>query len=198
MGLIDEAMQNSKCIISVIGSHAGEGINNILDRKKADIQKIGKTFWIVKSSTISPSEVQGICNATPIYTLFIGPASKGGAKDTKNETVAKSYSEDYRIWHPLPEHLTPVTGKLDSQTTALVFDRIETGFDEMINLWDYSEQDDQPLKLSLGRSTTHAIQKDPKNHPDRMKSPHRKLIAIARLVKPYAVWVDSKLKFGVD
>lgn len=72
MGLIDEAMQNSKCIISVIGSHAGEGINNILDRKKADIQKIGKTFWIVKSSTISPSEVQGICNATPIYTLFMG------------------------------------------------------------------------------------------------------------------------------
>lgn len=186
-----EALQNPKSVISVIGSHAGESVCAILDRKKADIHQAGIAFWVVQSRKARPSQVRSICVPVTAYTLFIEPAMKGGARPTVRESIAREYSVDKKSWRPFSGELTPVTGKMDSRTSALVFDKIETDLDETIDLWDYSDAFDthHPLRFILGCSTVCTIKKDASDHPNRMKSRHRKLVALARLADPYCVWV---------
>ena len=43
--LIEDALAATQCIISVMGDHAGEGVDKIFKRKIADITKINRTFW---------------------------------------------------------------------------------------------------------------------------------------------------------
>jgi hypothetical protein len=85
MTLFETASGCQHCVVSVIGSHAGEGIDAIFERKKADIEQIGKTFWLVRSPKAQPGQVQGICRTAPAYTMFIEPSTKGGARPTIEE-----------------------------------------------------------------------------------------------------------------
>jgi hypothetical protein len=74
-------------VLHVMGDHAGEDSESILVRKSADINKIGKTFWLSKSRSTKPKMTQKFCteaikqNCDPLC-FFIEPSSKGGAKDT--------------------------------------------------------------------------------------------------------------------
>jgi len=104
---------------------------------------------------------------------------------------AKEYSRDRVVWQSLPFGLGPVTGKLDSCATALVFDTLTTNVRGVLDLWEYSEYQSKqkPLKFILGCSTVCAVRKDSKAHPDRMKSRYRGIIAVARMKEPYCVWV---------
>jgi len=54
--LIEDALEATQCIISVMGDHAGEGIDRIFKRKIEDITKINRTFWLVKSPKTKPME----------------------------------------------------------------------------------------------------------------------------------------------
>lgn len=189
--ILDEALKCPACIISVMGDHAGEGIEAIFARKSADIQRTGKTFWLMRSPKARPSQVQEICKAGAAYAIFVEPASKGGARPTTADAAAKEFSADKTLWQPLPEGISRVTGKLDGGATALVFDRMATTSGRALDLWGYGDATDiqKPLKFALGCSTVCAVRNDTSPHPDRMTSRYRAIVAVARLAKPYGVWV---------
>ena len=191
MTLLEEALKSDRCIISVMGAHAGEGVGVIFNRKIADIERTGKTFWLMRSPKARPIQVQDICKSSSAYTIFVEPASKGGARPTTNNEAAKEHSADKKIWSQLPEGVSPVTGKIDSSATALVFDRMTTNVSGTIDLWKYSDfsVEEKPLKFILGCSTVCVIQKDMSTHPDRMKSRYRGIVAVAKLTEPYCVWL---------
>jgi len=191
MTLLEEALKSDRCIISVMGAHAGEGADVIFNRKIADIERTGKTFWLMRSPKARPIQVQDICKPSPAYTIFVEPASKGGARPTTNNEAAKEHSADKKTWSQLPKGVGPVTGKIDSSATALVFDRMTTNFSGTIDLWKYSDfsVEEKPLKFILGCSTVCVIQKDMSTHPDRMKSRYRGIISVAKLTEPYCVWL---------
>ena len=191
MTLLEAALACPQCIVSVIGEHAGEDSDAIFDRKQADIERMGKTFWLIRSPKARPSQVQGICKTIPAYTIFVEPATKGGARPTKEDDAAKEYSDDGVLWHRLPSGLGPVTGKLDNGATALVFDMMTTDVSGTLDLWGYGELSGThiPLKFILGCSTVCAVRRDTKSHPEKMKSRYRGIVAVARLADPYGVWI---------
>ena len=174
-----------------MGDHAGEGSDAIFDRKNADIKRMGKTFWLMRSPKARPAQVQGICTTVPTYTIFVEPAIKGGARPTTEEDAAKEYSDDGVLWHRFPKGLSPVTGKLDKGAIALVFDMMTTDVSGTLDLWDYGELSDahKPLRFILGCSTVCAVRRDTKSHPEKMKSRYRGIVAVARLADPYGVWI---------
>jgi len=191
MTILETAQECPECVISVMGDHAGEDSNTIFARKKADIDRKGTTFWLVRSPKARPPQVQKICKSVLSYTIFIEPATKGGARPTIKEDAAKEYSKDGLLWHQLPKGLSPVTGKLDIVATALVFDKIKTDVYGTLDLWEYAEAFDihKPLRFILGCSTVCAVQKNMKSNSQKMKSRYRKILAVARLAEPYCVWL---------
>jgi len=172
-----------------MGDHAGEDIDAIIFRKAADIDQIGKTFWLVRSPKTRPAQVQEICRLSPVYMIFVEPATKGGARPTKAEDAAKQYSADGQTWRPIPKGLSPVTGKLDKGVAALVVDMMTTVVCGTLDLWGYADfsNERKPIKFILGCSTACAIKKDMTSHPGRMKSRYRGIVAVARLTEPYCV-----------
>lgn len=188
---LDEVLKCSHCIISVMGEHAGEGVDAIFLRKATDIARTAKTFWLMKSPKARPAQVQELCKTIPTYTIFVEPATRGGARPTTREDPAREYSADGRVWCQLPEGISPVTGKIDTSASALVFDMMTTAVNGTLDLWGYGDfsETQKPLKFILGCSTVCAIRKDMTPHPERMKSRYRGIVAVARLVKPYCVWL---------
>lgn len=191
MTLLEAALKSPKCVVSVMGDHAGEGADVIFDRKTADIARTGMTFWLVRSPKAKPQQVQELCKPFPAYTIFIEPATKGGVRPTTKEDAAREYSGDKVLWHPLPKEITPVTGKLDTAATALVFDMMTTDVSGKLDLWNYGEAlaVDKPLKFILGCSTVCTVKKDMKLNPEKMKSRYREIVAVARFGDPYCVWI---------
>ena len=188
---LDNALAGSHCIISVMGSHAGEDADVIFERKKADIQAVGMSFWLIRSPKARPADVQKMCSTFSGYTIFIEPSTKGGARPTTELNPAKEFSRDRNLWNRIPNGIGPVTGKLDSGATALVFETLTTSKGGMLDLWDYSDYSDinKPLKIILGCSTICAARRKSKAEEERMKSRYRKIVAIARMKEPYCVWV---------
>ena len=191
MTMLDEAMNSPQCVISVMGEHAGEGVDTIFARKSADVQRTGKTFWLMRSPKARPAQVQGVCKTVPAYAIFIEPASQGGARPATEEVSAKAYSADKELWLPLPDGLSPVTGKIDASASALVFDIMTTTVSGALDLWGYADamDNDKPVKFILGCSTVCATRKDMSAHPERLKSRYRGIVAVARLAEPYGVWL---------
>ena len=191
MQLLDEALAYPQCVVSVMGDHAGESVDAIFKRKIADIGRTRRTFWLMKSPKARPAQVQGICRPVPAFTIFVRPATKGGARPTKTETAAREYSADGQSWHPLPQGIGPVTGKLDAGAFALVFDKMEIVPSGTLDLWGYADLSDpqKPLKFIIGCSTLCAVRKDMTSHFERIKSRYRGVVAVARLADPYCVWL---------
>ena len=103
MTLLEEALKSDLCIISVMGAHAGESVDVIFNRKIADIELAGKTFWLMRSPKALPVQVQDICTSSPAYTIFVEPSSKGGARPTRNNKAAKEHSVDKKVWFSTSE-----------------------------------------------------------------------------------------------
>ena len=192
MSLLDEALLARKCVISVMGAHAGEDAAAIFSRKIGDCREVGRTFWVAKSPKARPAQVQAICSALHGYMIFVKPAAPGGARPTRESDSATEYSSDRATWLPLPSGIGPVTGQMGNSAVALVFDQLTTDVDRRtLDLWGYADDadSDKPLKFILGRSTICAVQKDMSGHSNRMKSRYRRIVAVARLAEPYCVWV---------
>lgn len=189
--LLSEALSASRCVISVMGDHAGEGVAAIFRRKIADIQKAELTFWLVKSPKAKPTSVQHLCADHPTHVLFVAPASAGGARPTEVDEKAVEYSVDGKRWCALPAGLGPVTGKLDPRAYALVFDTLEIVDDGTADLWRYADfaEPGTPIKMILGCSTVCATKKDMTSHPGKLKSRFRRILAVARTVAPHCVFV---------
>ncbi|MFB3789572.1 MAG: hypothetical protein ACE15F_24705 [bacterium] len=183
-------------IISIIGPHAGETNAKIIRRKIDDISKSGVTFWLIRSYYARPDMVRDICveakrEGNSIYCYFIEPSSLGGASPTKTCCSAKMYSTDKIHWSELPEGLTLVTGKIDRNAYALVFDEIRLS-SGALDLWTYVNFFDQsmPLRIRQGGSTVCAVKRhDNQLLTGRMKSRFRNTIAVGRLREPFGVWL---------
>lgn len=183
--------RSERCVISVIGQHAGEGTETILNRKIADIEQTGKTFWMMRSRKASPPMVQRLCQDLSVYVIFIAPSTAGGARHATTSQQAIEYSPDKNRWHPIPENISPVSGKIDGRAAAFIFDQIKQVPSDTINLWQYADFDtpERPLKFMPGCSTICAVRKDMSAHPGKIKSRDREVVAVARLCKPYCVWL---------
>jgi hypothetical protein len=187
MSLLDEALRAPKCVISVMGAHAGEDAAAIFNRKICDCREIGRTFWVASSAKARSAQVQAICDSSHGFVIFVEPATPGGARPSKESDYATEYSPDRATWLSLPSGVGPVTGQMDGSATALVFDQLTIDVDRTLDLWGYADGADQdrPLKFMLGLSTACAVQKDMSTHPNRMKSRCRRIVAVARLAEPY-------------
>jgi hypothetical protein len=91
----------------------------------------------------------------------------------------------------LPPGIGPVTGQLDGTATALVFDRLATDVEGVLDLWRYADaaSPDLPIRFKLGLSTICALRGHTASHLDRMKSRYRGIVAVGRLMEPYCAWV---------
>jgi hypothetical protein len=191
MTLLSIALAQPVSIVSVMGPHAREDADAIFVRKSADVARIGATFWLMRSPKAQPPQVAALCRHSPVFALFVAPATRGGARPTTKGDAATGYSRDRRFWHPLPDGLSPVTGKLDTSAAALVFDMLTTDVNSTLDLWDYADASAPayPLRFKLGCSTVCAVRTDMGLHPKRMKSRYRPIVAVARLTDPYCVWL---------
>jgi hypothetical protein len=191
MSLPQAALDAPSCVISVMGVHTGEGVEAIFRRKVADCKATSRTFWVAKSAKARPEQVQALCASGCGYVIFVTPATLGGARPTTAAERATEYSADRISWLPLPQGIGPVTGQMDDTATALVFDQLTTDVHGALDIWRYADArvPDLPVKFMLGTSTVCAVQKDMSHHPQRMKSRHRQIVAVARLVEPHCVWV---------
>lgn len=182
-------------VISVMGPHAGESENEIFNRKIRDTRNYGLTFWLMKSYQAKPVMVQNICykaieEKTACYTMFIEASLKGGATPTKTASIASQYSNDNLNWNPIPNGISPVTGKIDNHTFALVFDELQVVGD-VIDLWGYANffNQDSPIRIMQGASTICAVKKDMRNHVEKIKSRYRNIIAVGKMHEPFCVYL---------
>jgi hypothetical protein len=197
MKSLGEVLENKFLVVSVMGPHAGESEKDIFDRKIADIGRTGVTFWLNRSQKGRPNMVQKLCSeaeseGSDSYCIFIEPSSKGGALPAASQETAHSFSKDGLAWHSFPNGVGPVTGKVGKGAQALVFDELRIAESICsVNLWNYADYINQslPMKIILGVSTLCAIKKDMRNHIDRIKSNHRRIIALGRICEPYCVYL---------
>src|SRR5437867_7287334 len=166
-------LKEKYAIISVMGPHAGETSDEIFHRKINDVKSIGKTLWVVKSYKAKPNIINALVtkakneNLNP-YCIFIEPSTKGGARPTVTTEQATYFSEDKIHWEPLPPRLSQVTGKIDKNSYALVFDELQLlNENASLNLWNYAEFENQsqPIRPELGTSIICSVLKDMSNHP---------------------------------
>lgn len=194
---IDEILQTHKnIIISVIGPHAGESLDEIFARKIKDIEKCGYTFWISKSRAINPdiiAKFQRENNFEELNILFIKTANNSQGIDTKISEEAEVY-EEKGLWKDIDKRLSPLTGRLPS--LAFKFDRISI-IDEKrkIDLGEYEEVDGGNIQIFMGKSTI-CVRKSKEKRD--MKNGNREIVAFARLASPFCLKVNSKKRLERD
>jgi hypothetical protein len=192
--LIENILDKKYVIISIIGSHAGDEISWIFSSKTQELQRNGKTYWLIKSHKARTLQIQEFCEQAKkenedVYCLFITASTDNGAKKTISKILAKEISENKNDWAVLSDGVE-IKGKMDLQSTALVLSKLEVfNTPKKIDLEDYSEVDIKQnilsIKLRQGASTICSI----KVPSVGMKSSLRTVVAYGKLVIPYAVWV---------
>ncbi len=190
----EEALKAYQVIISVMGPHAGEPPEAIFARKVDDIQRLGRTFWLVRSPKSRADTVAPWCTGNeygPTWIIFVEPSVSGGARPTTESAPAREFQADGQ-WQPLPDGLSPVTGKIDGAATALVMDQLIVPVPGELDLWRYADADNKalPLRFSLGCSTARAYRRGAYMKPlPGMSSRNRGIAAVGRLAAPFAVKV---------
>jgi hypothetical protein len=188
---IEEAVSSPYLVLSIIGEHAGEGLDKISFRKQEEIKNAGKSFWLMQSYKAKPGMVQNLCAKNektnqPVYCLFLHPAQTGGARPTVKDAVANFSSTDSKTWEAIPNGIK-VTGKIGPSSSALVFDELVlTGAPLIFDLWNYSEFGSaNPIKMMLGASTVCCERRQSQGQRSHL----RRVWAVAKLRSPYAVWL---------
>ena len=157
-------------ILSVLGPHAGEGVSEIIDRKRRDIETVGFALWVIHSSGCRLADLRALPAATPVY--FIASAAKNGARPTTCSAAARLFDG-----RSLPPGLSPVTGRLPGYALHLTELEPEQG---IIDLNQFSLPSGAHVRFSLGRSTVivrHQLAK----HGVPMLSTNRPLVAVGRV-----------------
>jgi hypothetical protein len=169
-------------ILSVLGPHANESVNQIFARKLKEISDGGISFWLTKSYTVKPDLFKNLTQKA-LTCLFLSPSRKNGARPTIVEQEAKLYSKDKINWIPVPNHIH-ATGNIKG-SYALTLSKIKLVKDHFINLNDYSLFSGEPVQFMLGKSTILC------NKTRVGGSPRiREVVAVAHLVFPYCVYLS--------
>ena len=203
--ILETGLLSHKVLLSVIGDHAGCTVEENYARKIHDIAQCGESFWLMKSASARFDDLSQFCKAEEkeiesekekekyVFILWIAAGSKGGAKPTSTSTAVTAISADGEAWQPYPtaQGMGALTGRLDRHTVALRLDAIAVverrGI--VVDLWEYESQHGGAVKLRIGASTVCATRGETSEHPARMKSHLRKLVAIGRLKHPFVYWV---------
>jgi hypothetical protein len=176
-------MKLEPAILSVIGWHAKESVEEIVERKCNDIKRIGHTFWFFQSWKAPIPYIQRFGQGFPKpIVIFL----KGGAYPTSANSEASEMSQDKKSWGPLPTGIGKVTGKIPGG--GLVIGDL-LAVQEEIDLWYFLDHTDlQPLRFQRGASTACAV--PCKSEPtEGMKSRHRKIVAVGHLIPPYGLFL---------
>jgi hypothetical protein len=171
-------------ILSIIGWHAAESPEDIVQRKRKDVETVGRTVWVYQSWKARVKEVQAFGTAYPNPTVYF---LEGGAFPAGTAQQALRMSPDQSNWEPLPKGMGKVTGKLPGG--GLCIGDLAAARDLEVDLWEYCEHPGlQPLRFQQGASTACVI--PAQNGPTQgMKSRIRRVVAIGCLVPPYAVFL---------
>lgn len=91
-----------------VGSHVGESLREIIDRKQNEIQKHGFTLWSFSSAKLERITKwrEEIKTANQNDCIIIGTGKK--TKDPgQNKSIywASEYSSDENIWLPIPKNM---------------------------------------------------------------------------------------------
>jgi len=176
-------MKLEPAILSVIGWHAGESVEDIVARKSTDIKNIGHTIWFFQSWKATIPSVQHFGARFPNPAVIF---LKGGAYPTSAASQASEMSQDKRKWQPLPAGIGKVTGKVPGG--GLVIGDLLPVQDE-IDLWNYLQHSDrQPLRFQQGASTACVIPSK-NGSVAGMKSRHREVVAVGHLRPPYGLFL---------
>ena len=183
--LLNKALNDDYCIFSLIGSHAGETKDAILERKSRDILTTGNTFWVAKFGKDKIEQYRQIKGLKKGYLIMLEPTKSGGAKDTKKSDPATLFSKDKIEWTNLDSRLSPITGNLGNGTSAFNISKIEIVQDVEINLGDYQQSEKgEDVKFNQFCGTILA-----KKRENSLVENKRKVAAIMQLEYPYCVWV---------
>lgn len=174
-------------ILSLAGEHASELFDEIIQRKKKDIENVGYTFWLESSYKTKPDTVQSFASLASKEGIELNCLLyKGKTQDTKHTTKAKQYSIDKKNWIDIDSQLSPITGRMSDSTHALMFNKLESVDNLQLILENYVEFENQkPIRNYPNASTFCAIKKFEKfeaNNP-------RKIFAIGKMHKPSSVWL---------
>jgi hypothetical protein len=177
---------NGPAVLSIIGWHAGECVQDIVQRKRNDIERAGRTIWLYQSRKAPITMVQQFGRAFPNPAIIF---LEGSAFPTSAASPARQMSANQNRWEPLPDGISPVTGKLPGG--GLVIGEL-TLIDFEIDLWNYIQYLQDPMVGSLrfqrGASTACAVPSV--NGPvEGMTSRLRRVVAIGWLVPPYGTFL---------
>jgi len=171
--------------------------DDLLSKKILDLNKTGKSYWFINTTYPLREDIQNICQKNELYIIFIEPASNNMPRmlrsPIEDEDIANYYSADGQNWKSIPSDFSPITGKIREKTTVILFENLITEIGLEIDLWDYAvyRNDTIPLRFRLGFSSFCATKKDMSSHPGRMGLHLRKILAIAKIAAPFAVWVKK-------
>lgn len=194
--IIQNAKDAKRCIISVMGPHAGENNENIFNRKINDIMRLGFSYWIIRSSGAKVETVQAFFEGEDnAYVIFVTPSTSSAAIPTASSQPARLISFDGHFWKKIPDEMSPVTGRIDKMTCGLVLDHLEYYPTAPVDL-DLSNYCDpastsKGITIMQGRSTVVAQKVAGQILQIKMKSIARKIIGVGKLKYPYAVWLQK-------
>ncbi len=179
----------NRIVLSVMGPHANEDTISIFHRKIDDIARIGKTLWLCASPSARPDRTQTFLSGSTSI-LFLAPASRSGARPTTSAEAMTELSPNRLDWESLPAGLGPVTGRRVNAYAFVLSELTLCEPDHLLDLWQYVDAEKEgPIRFRLGSSTLLARRSNQTEHPMRMKSRIRRVLAVGRLEAPYAVWV---------
>lgn len=136
-------------VLSLVGPHAQESLLDIFKRKINDCEVVGYTFWLYRSFRCTKELYNQF---KPKEVWFVLGATKNSAKQTKLANKAMGYYEN-GVWNHFDPNLSPVTGKLTSNTTAFKIKHFEF-LKETINFNEFEDVvSNKPVKFSQFCST---------------------------------------------
>lgn len=185
-----------KAIISVIGTHAGCSISEIISRKQQDITQNNYALWTVCSFNSVPFIAQSFFSKEdqiPLYLISASGASKnnplGNSKPTKLKQVARYFSTDKISWIEIPQSMY-VTGSLSHMSVHALFikelQNCEREEEIDLRYWAGIDQNIS-IRFGQGASTSCAVRLTAPIQS--MKSYSRKIIAKGKLIYPFSVYL---------
>lgn len=189
MTMLQNALTAEHVILSSAGAHAGQGWQQIIARKQADIASTNHSVWVVNSQAALPKAVQFCGDHDARFVIFVSrlrPNSNSqSASGTSTSDRARDYSRDGgKTWSLLDKGLSPVTGKINNATTGFWFDALEQINSGQIDLGSFSKLDGQILdRFHLHQSAY------PVRRLGAVRRAGYEVLAVGKLAAPFAVWL---------
>lgn len=187
-----DVLRSKYVVISVMGPYAGESEGNIFRRKNEEIERHGFTFWHHQSYQAKPGVVQEMGKIAaregePVYLILTRTGSRGSGVDTKRSRQATMFSkEELGAYSPIPEGIYVETGK---RPYAIVIKDLILARGTL-DLWEYCDMFGKgAVKTRQGGSTVCAYKASSHHFEDKMKSRYRDVLAYAKIIEPFSVWL---------